>query len=140
MNKKVIIGCIVLFVLAILWALISIYPDWLWFENLQFAPIFWTMLLSRFGFGLIIWIFLLIIISVNLFIAKRLSPAAKPGETEPGYFAQIGISPNTFNIRAEPLSVRRLGFSANGTLSTPVVSHASSTTSLTFLDWHYQMC
>jgi len=101
MSRKVIIGCIVLFVLAILWTVISIYPDWLWFENLQFAPIFWTMLLSRFGFGLIVWIFLLIIISVNLFIAKRLSPTLRPGEgikEEPGYFAQIGISPNTFNI------------------------------------------
>jgi hypothetical protein len=98
MSKKIIIGCIGLFVLALLWAGISIYPDWLWFENLQFAPIYWTMLLSRFGFGLIVWIFLLIIISVNLFIAKRLSPAVKPGEAEPGYFAQIGISPNTFNL------------------------------------------
>ena len=98
MSRKIIIGCIGLFVLALLWAGISIYPDWLWFEHLQFAPIFWTMLLSRFGFGLIVWLFLLIIISVNLFIAKRLSPPAKPGEAEPGYFAQIGISQNTFNL------------------------------------------
>jgi uncharacterized membrane protein (UPF0182 family) len=98
MSRKIIIGCIGLFVLALLWAGISIYPDWLWFENLKFAPVFWTMLLSRFGFGLIVWVFLLIIISVNLFIAKRLSPAVKPGETEPGYFAQIGISPNMFNL------------------------------------------
>ena len=101
MTRKVIIGCILLFVFAILWTVISIYPDWLWFESLKFAPVFWTMLLSRFGFGLIVWLFLLLIISVNLFIAKRLSPAPKAGDgfkEEPGYFAQIGISPNTFNL------------------------------------------
>ena len=101
MNRKVLIGLIVLFVIAIIWVGISVYPDWLWFKNLQFAPVFWTMLLSRFGFGLIVWLFLLIIISANLFIAKRLSHTPRPAEgfkEEPGYFAQIGISPNTFNI------------------------------------------
>ena len=35
--------------LVLLWAAISIYPNWLWFQNLNFAPVFWTMVLGKFG-------------------------------------------------------------------------------------------
>jgi len=50
MSKKLIIGIVLLAVLLV-WSLVSIYPDWLWFKNLNFSPVFWTMLLSKFGFG-----------------------------------------------------------------------------------------
>jgi uncharacterized membrane protein (UPF0182 family) len=53
MNKKLIIIGIGIVGVLLLWIGISIYPDWLWFENLGFSPVFWTMLLSKFGFGLI---------------------------------------------------------------------------------------
>ncbi|MBW2640293.1 MAG: UPF0182 family protein, partial [Deltaproteobacteria bacterium] len=51
MNKKLIIIGIGIVGVLLLWIGISIYPDWLWFENLGFSPVFWTMLLSKFGFG-----------------------------------------------------------------------------------------
>jgi uncharacterized membrane protein (UPF0182 family) len=64
MNKKlIIIGCGLIAIL-LLWSGVSIYPDWLWFENLGFSPVFWTMLLSKFGFGLMIWVLLILIISL----------------------------------------------------------------------------
>jgi uncharacterized membrane protein (UPF0182 family) len=71
MNKKLMLIGGGLVAVLLLWSGVSIYPDWLWFENLDFSPVFWTMLLSKFGFGLIIWVLLTIIISLNLYIASR---------------------------------------------------------------------
>ena len=80
MNKRllIIIGFGIIAVL-LLWTGVSIYPDWLWFENLGFSPVFWTMLLSRFGFGLLVWLLLILIICLNLYAAKRLNPGDGPG-------------------------------------------------------------
>ena len=54
-------------VLLLLWLGISIYPNWLWFENLGFSPVFWTMLWSKFGFGLLVWVLFILILCVNLY-------------------------------------------------------------------------
>ena len=78
MNKKLMIGFGLLAFLAI-WSGISIYPDWLWFENLGFSPVFWTMLLSRFGFGLVVWLVLMVILAANIYAAKRLIPSHGKG-------------------------------------------------------------
>ena len=94
----ILIGCILVFFL-LLWFVISLYPDWLWFDNLGFAPVFWTMLVSKFGFGLSIWLFLIIIISISLYTARRLSPHGS-GPTlrvADGYAAQLGLSDKTLN-------------------------------------------
>jgi hypothetical protein len=74
MNKKLIIIGIGLVGVLLLWIGISIYPDWLWFENLGFSPVFWTMLLSKFGFGLMVWLLLALIIGMNIYAANRLNP------------------------------------------------------------------
>jgi len=74
MNKRLIIGLGIIAVL-LLWSGVSIYPDWLWFANLGFSPVFWTMLLSKFGFGLLVWLLLILIICLNLYAAKRLNPS-----------------------------------------------------------------
>jgi len=79
MNKKLIIIGFGLVAVLLLWTGVSIYPDWLWFGNLGFSPVFWTMLLSRFGFGLLIWLLLILIICLNLYAAKRLNPGGGPG-------------------------------------------------------------
>jgi len=68
-KTKILIG-LGLFVLLLVWSAVSIYPDWLWFKNLDFSPVFWTMLLSRYGFGFIIWFLLILILSVNLAAAR----------------------------------------------------------------------
>ncbi len=100
MKKKILIGFGIL-VALLLWAVVSIYPEWLWFLNLNFWPVFWTMLLTKFVFGALIWLLLILIVSVNLYVAKRLTPDKGDGTgltDEGGYFAQFGISANTLNI------------------------------------------
>ena len=100
MNKKLVAIGFGLVAVLLLWSAISIYPDWLWFENLGFSPVFWTMLLSKFGFGFIIWLFLILIISLNLLVAKRLHPDAGPGlgiKAADDYVAQLGLSGRALN-------------------------------------------
>ncbi len=100
MKTKVLIGCGLL-VLILFFSVVSIYPDWLWFENLDFSRVFWTMLLTKFGFGFVVWLFLIIIITLNLYIARRLSPGAGPGvgsRAGGGYASQLGLSANTLNL------------------------------------------
>ncbi|MDY6951724.1 MAG: UPF0182 family protein, partial [Thermodesulfobacteriota bacterium] len=77
MKKRVLIGFGIIAIL-LLWLGVSIYPEWLWFKNLGFSPVFWTMVLSKFGFGLLIWLLLILIIGVNLWVAKGLNPGSGP--------------------------------------------------------------
>ena len=96
MKIKLLIG-FGLLILLLLFSIVSIYPDWLWFENLGFSPVFWTMLSARFGFGFVVWSFLILIITLNLYIAKRLSPGDDLKD-ENGFASQIGLSANTLNL------------------------------------------
>ncbi|MFC1896409.1 UPF0182 family protein [Thermodesulfobacteriota bacterium] len=94
MNKKLIIIGIGIVVLLLLGTWISIYPNWLWFENLDFSPVFWTMLLSKFGFGLMIWLMLGMIIGINIYAAKRLNPRIGTGgvfNVADDYVSQFGL-------------------------------------------------
>ncbi len=100
MKKKLLIGFGLLIIL-LLWPIVSIYPDWLWFKNLDFSSVFWTMLLAKFAFGAVIWIFLIFILTVNVYAAKRYNPGKDPGmgsQGEEGYFAQLGLSSRTLNL------------------------------------------
>jgi uncharacterized membrane protein (UPF0182 family) len=100
MSKKfMIIGFGIIAVILLLSG-ISIYPDYLWFENLGFSPVFWTMLLSRFGFGSLVWVLLVLIIFANLYVAKRLSPGDGRDlvpKAADGYVSQLGLSSRTLN-------------------------------------------
>ena len=102
MNKKLIILIgLGLFVFILLWAVVSIYPDWLWFGNLDFSPVFWMMLLSKIGFGLVVWLTLVVILFVNLYVATRLKPGSASGmvfKEGGGYFSQLGLSGNTLSL------------------------------------------
>jgi len=100
MNKKLIIIGIGLVAVLLLWSGLSIYPDWLWFKNLGFSPVFWTMLLSKFGFGLLVWLLLILIICLNLYAAKRLNPGngrEKAFKAADGYVSQLGLSDRALN-------------------------------------------
>ncbi|MEJ2220250.1 MAG: UPF0182 family protein [Desulfobacterales bacterium] len=100
MSKKLLAIGFGLVAVLLLWSAVSIYPDWLWFENLGFSPVFWTMLLSKFGFGFIIWLFLILIISLNLYVAKRLHSGREPGlgfKAADDYVAQFGLSGRALN-------------------------------------------
>jgi uncharacterized membrane protein (UPF0182 family) len=99
MSKKLIIGIGLLAVLLV-WSLVSIYPDWLWFKNLNFSPVFWTILLSKFSFGTVVWLLLILIVSINIYVAKRLIPKKKPGVTpddEVNFITQLGLSSKALN-------------------------------------------
>ncbi len=61
MYKKLLIG-FGIFIIILLWLIVSICPDWLWFENLRYSSVFWTMLLSKFGFGAAVWLVFIIIL------------------------------------------------------------------------------
>ena len=100
MDKKRLLIGFGLIVVFILWSVISLYPDWLWFDNLGFSPVFMKMLLSKYGFGLIVWLLLIILISVNIYAGKRLNPGYSSGTSikEKGnYAAQFGISDRTLD-------------------------------------------
>jgi uncharacterized membrane protein (UPF0182 family) len=100
MSKKFIIIGVGIVVVLLLWSGISIYPDYLWFENLGFSPVFWTMLLSKFGFGSLIWLLLILLISVNLYAARRLNPGEGRGlvlKAADGYVSQLGLSGRSLN-------------------------------------------
>jgi uncharacterized membrane protein (UPF0182 family) len=96
MKKRLMIGLGILVILLLLQGM-AIYPDWLWFENLDFSPVFWTMVLSKFGFGFVVWLPLMVIITMNLYVAARLHPDDGRGMDLGDTGAQIGISGRAFN-------------------------------------------
>ncbi|MBW1773686.1 MAG: UPF0182 family protein, partial [Deltaproteobacteria bacterium] len=98
-TKLILIGLGLIGVL-LLWSAISIYPEWLWFKSLNFFPVFWTMLLSKFVFGFVIWLVLLVIVGINLYFAKRFHPDQGQGVTlrpADGNASQIGLSARALN-------------------------------------------
>jgi len=100
MNKRLIIIGFGLIVILLLWSGVAIYPDWLWFENLDFSPVFWTMLLSKFGFGFLVWLLLIFITCLNLYAAKRLNPNGGQGvsfKDADDYISKLGLSGRSLN-------------------------------------------
>ena len=94
MYKKLLIG-FGIFIIILLWLIVSICPDWLWFENLRYSSVFWTMLLSKFGFGAAVWLVFIIILFITLYAANRLSKGSGPRmafTADGGYFAKLGLS------------------------------------------------
>ena len=98
MNKKLVIIGIGFVGVLLLWIGVSFYPDWLWFENLGFSTVFRTILLSKFGFGLMVWLLLVLIVGVNIFAANRLNPGiGTRGDFKAAgdYASQFGLSTAT---------------------------------------------
>jgi len=94
MNKKLFIIGIGFVGALLLWLGFSILPEWLWFENLGFSPVLWTMLLSKFGFGFLVWLLLALIIGANIYAANRLSPRTGTGggfKIADDYVSQFGL-------------------------------------------------
>ena len=100
MKRKWSIG-ILLVALILFWWGLSIYPDWLWFGKLHYASVFWTMVLSKFGIGVVIWLLLVLIIALNLWIAGRTKAVGHPRPTpspEGDILAQFGLSGKSAGI------------------------------------------
>ncbi|MEX1346711.1 MAG: UPF0182 family protein [Desulfobacterales bacterium] len=81
MNIKRSLILLAILVVIFVGAVIAVYPNWLWFKNLNFASVFWTMIVGKFGLVAAIWFFMIVILAVNLFIAQRLIPAGKQRPT-----------------------------------------------------------
>ena len=95
MNIKRLMILLGVLIFILLWAVISVYPDWLWFQNLNFAPVFWTMLIGKFGLAAVIWLFMVIILFVNLYAAQRFQPV---GEQKTTSIGEVPLSGWTTNI------------------------------------------
>jgi uncharacterized membrane protein (UPF0182 family) len=94
MKRGWLIG-LVLVALILFWWVLSIYPDWLWFEKLNYSSVFWTMLLSKFSFGLANWLLFMLILAVNLYVASRFKsrfPVKSASGGEGAYQAPLGLS------------------------------------------------
>ncbi len=68
--KRILLAACGFLVIGIIWAVLAIYPDWLWFENLHFSGVFWTMVLSKVGLGAAIWIVFCASVSLCLLAAR----------------------------------------------------------------------
>jgi len=101
MNKKILIViALIVFLLILLWSGASFYPDWLWFKNLGYSPVFWKMVLSKFGLGSVVWLVFLFIMILNLFVANRFQPSHKPATSfkyEGGTLFQLSLSGKASN-------------------------------------------
>ena len=66
MKRLLVLVAALLFIL--LWAVVAVYPNWLWFQNLNYASVFWTMILGKFGLASAIWLVLIIILFPEILI------------------------------------------------------------------------
>ena len=99
--KRILLAACGFLVIGIIWAVLSIYPDWLWFENLHFSGVFWTMVLSKVGLGAAIWIVFCATVSICLLAAGYLSKKSgdgKPVDMNAEFLTQLGISKGMANL------------------------------------------
>ncbi|UCH08212.1 MAG: UPF0182 family protein, partial [Deltaproteobacteria bacterium] len=100
MNSKRAMICLGVLVCILLWAVISLYPDWLWFRNLNFAPVFWTMIMGRFGVATAIWLPMIAILLVNLYAAQRFHRVGESKKTAVDEMPASGRATNAFILAA----------------------------------------
>ena len=99
-KSAIILGILATLVFILAGIIISIYPDWLWFGNLNFAPVFWTMALGKYGVAAVIWLLMLISLSLNLYAAQRLQGASEQKITEIAGMPVSGRSLTTLILAA----------------------------------------
>ncbi len=123
MKKGLYLGC-GLAVIAALWAVLACYPDWLWFNNLGYASVFWPMKLGKIGLGAAIWIAFMVIVFINFVISRRITPVGEEGGTPEGRGSnplQRPISTKTLNaLIAVLILVAAFVVSAKGSAQWPL--------------------
>ena len=95
MNIKRLLILLAILAVIFIGAVIAVYPNWLWFKNLGFASVFWTMIVGKFGLVAAVWVFMIIILAVNLYIAQRLNPIG--GQRPATEIGGLPISGNTLD-------------------------------------------
>ncbi|CAN5886921.1 UPF0182 family protein [soil metagenome] len=68
------VGILVIVVLALSTRLATFYTDVLWFRSIGFVRVFWTLLTTQFGLGIVAGLFLTGLLAGNLMLARRLAP------------------------------------------------------------------
>ena len=94
-RSTILLGILAILVIILVGIIISIYPNWLWFGNLNFAPVFWTMVLGKYGVAAVIWFLIIVTLSVNLYAAQRLHGEGEQKITE---IAGMPVSGRSLNI------------------------------------------
>ena len=94
-RSTILLGILAILVIILLGIIISIYPNWLWFGNLNFAPVFWTMALGKYGVAAVIWFLMIVTLSVNLYAAQRFQSESEQKITE---IAGMPVSGKSLNI------------------------------------------
>jgi hypothetical protein len=93
-RSTILLGILAILVFILVGIIISIYPNWLWFGNLNFAPVFWTMALGKYGVAAVIWFLMIVTLSVNLYAAQRFQSESEQKITE---IAGMPVSGKTLN-------------------------------------------
>lgn len=87
LRRRWLLALIVAVVLLLLFAqrLATFYTDVLWFQSVGFASVFWTVLTTQIGLGLIAGFVMFALLAGNLILARRLAPDARiPSAQEEG--------------------------------------------------------
>ncbi len=89
---------LLLIVLGVLSALAGLYVQWLWFDSINYAGVFITMISNQVGLYLILFVMSFVFFFINLQITRRhLRETERPDNTEDGrdiiYLDQIPLSP-----------------------------------------------
>ncbi|NQT29366.1 MAG: UPF0182 family protein [Candidatus Saganbacteria bacterium] len=63
--------------------LVSLYPTFLWFDNLNVASVFWTNLWAKVLTGVAFGLLFFLIAAINIFVARRLTRDTKHQNREP---------------------------------------------------------
>jgi uncharacterized protein len=119
------IGVIVFFGI-VLSSLSGFYVDLLWFREVGFAAVFWSVYWSKVVLGVIFGALFFLLLAVNLFIARRLTPRFRPFSPEQEVIERYRLA---FEPYARPII---LGFAAVIAL---FVGIAASAQWQTFLLW-----
>ena len=78
-----IVGLVALLVILFGARLATFYTDVLWFNAVGFAPVFWTLLTTQFGLGLVTGLVMAALLAGNLLLARRVAPVYRiPSEGE----------------------------------------------------------
>src|SRR5690348_18170279 len=61
----------------VLSALSGFYVDLLWFREVHFSGVFWTVFWAKIVLGLIFGVLFFVLLAVNLFVVRRLTPRVR---------------------------------------------------------------
>lgn len=69
-----VLGAVLIVLIALSTRLATFYTDVLWFNSIGFVDVFWTLLSTQFGLGVLAALLLTALVAGNLLLARRLAP------------------------------------------------------------------